>query len=183
MGPDSKDLAYFARERGDAILVLNGEKRPSTRFPGLALTSYRDEKGNIVGSGLMMGGLHIDRQAFAKSLSLKQQFEGNPFSTVLIRGELSYIDSGEKESFVVIGAKREGPYPEINSVLLASNDKNHYAYIISIDNRQQVVLDGEIMPLFYDAIYRPNFIGNREFAHLAVKEGKVFRASYILPRK
>lgn len=183
-GPESKNLAYFAGKEKDRILALNGEEMPETfaNLPGFALTHFVDDKGTDVGVGLMQGP-HIDRQAFVKCLLLRDKVKCDPFSAVLARGELAYIEKDEKQSFMIIGRKREGPYAGIRSKLFISPDNKHYAYIVNTDKGQQVVINGKIMPPVYEAIYRPRFIDKTEFVHLGIKESKVFRVSHVLPRQ
>lgn len=178
-GPESKSVAYFARDAKKRVLAIDGERQPFAGLPGVALQVFVDGDGTVVGENLMQGP-RLDRQGFVQSFLSRGQTDCDPLSAVLVGGRMTCIQSSEKGSTMVIGERREGPYEKIRSVLLASGGNKHYAYVVSNGKGEQVVIDGRVMPPVYEAIYRPFFSGESEFAHLGVKEGKVFRVSYSL---
>jgi len=178
-GPESKNLAYFARGAGGAIFALNGNRRPLPEFERIAFPNFVDDKGISVGADLIPGP-RIQRQAFVQSFIQEEKSVCGPLSSTLLMGKLSCIKYSDKGATVIIGKKREGPYKKMHSDLYATSDGKHYAYIISVSHGQKVVIDGRLMPPTYEAIYRPRFSSKNRFAHLGLKDGKLFRVVYRL---
>jgi hypothetical protein len=174
---ESANLAYFARNGKDVILALNGEQHPVPGFPGIAISVIVDDQRNIVGES-RMGMPNLDRQAYVECLLQSDSLMCDPLSVTLIRDELAYIETGEKESFMVIGTKKEGPYASIDSVLLRSSDNMHYAYIVTNGKGQQTVLDGTLMDWAYEAVYRAQFIGDTGFGHLGKRGNEIYGVFY-----
>jgi hypothetical protein len=103
-GPESENLAYFARRDDSPILALNGDVLPSVEMPGLALSYYADDQGNTVGLALT-GGPQLDRRAFVQCLAQGEDSGCDPIESGLVGGELAYAEA----SHMVIGSEREGP--------------------------------------------------------------------------
>jgi hypothetical protein len=174
------NLAYFVRQGEEVSLALNGELRTMPKFPGISIQVFVDDAGNTVGVNLM-GGPSLDRPAFVECLLQSAQAKCDPVTASLANGELAYPETNSDGSFMVIGARKEGPYLGVESALLTSPDHGHYAYIVLTDKGQQLVLDGKLTGWAYEKIYRPQFLGNSGFAHLGKKGGQLFRVFYPYP--
>lgn len=180
-GLDSANIAYFARKGKDATLAVNGKEvtQIDGGFPGIAIQAFVDDNRQIVGTGLM-GGPILDREAFVTALLRGHNLSCKPYQASLLGTTLAYPDKDENRSFMVVGDKRQGPYEAVNSTLLTTRDGRHYAYVISARKGQQMVLDGDVQPHVYEAIYRPRFAGVTTLQHLGVKDNKLFRVQYPL---
>lgn len=157
-GADSTNLAYVANKGEGSTIALNGHELPADLrqvFP-------------------------VDRQAFVQCLLVQEQAKCEPATVTLLGNTLAYKESNGEQIYMVIGARQEGPYQAIESSLLTATDGSHYAYVVRTEQGLQIVLDGQLMNLAYEAIYRPQFLDNAEFAHLGVRAGDMFRASYPL---
>lgn len=170
---DSQHLAYFAR---DHKLVLDGEITTPVNIPGMALQVYVDDKGTEVGLDLSQAP-QLDRQAFVECLLVRAETGCDPVTSVLIGGSLARIETGQEGSFVFIGDQREGPYQVVEGSLLTSGDGRHHAYVVNTNQGQQIVLDGQLMELAYESIYRLQFI-EEALVHLGLKAGDLYGVRY-----
>jgi hypothetical protein len=176
-GEDPENIAYFAIIDKHVVLVLNGQQQPLVKFSGLIINQNVDVESDRFGEEVL-NGQTIDRQALVQYLLEREQLQCDPFAVTMFQGKLAYIETGEKESFMVIGTDRMGPYASINSALLTSEDNEHYAYFISTDKGKQLILDGKLMDWAYDATYKPQFLSGKGIAFLGIREGKVYNVFY-----
>lgn len=179
------NISYYARKGKEPVLSLNGEEVTfsSGIDGGIPVQAIVDDLGNIVGTGIV-GGSMADSRAFVQCLLTREQSQCDPKRVSLVGGEIAFVDSPDKQAFVVVGQNRNGPYPSVKGDLLVSPEGRHYAVIVANEEntRQQVILDGELMPFLYDAIYRLSFLSEDQLAHLGVRDGKVFGTQYPVVR-
>jgi hypothetical protein len=176
-GRESTNIAFFAIMNKQIVLVLNGQQQPWIELPGFLINLVYNDQGIRIGEERLFNQ-SIDRQAFVQYLLEREWVQCDPFNATLFQGKLVYIEIGENESFLVIGTERMGPYASINSDLLTSEDNEHYAYFVSTDKGEQLILDGKLMDLAYDATYRPQFLSGKGIAFLGIREGKVYSVFY-----
>jgi len=172
--PDSLHVAYYVRD-GQG-LVLDGQKLDKGyRPPGIALQVIVDDAGRTVGTG-MMSGPQVDSQAFVQAVVLRDKTKCDPFTVSLVGQSLTCIEKSGDIAYMHVGDKTEGPYRDVKSVVFASSNAKHYAYVVDTEKGQQVVVDGTIRPHVYDAIYRP-FMDDTtgSVTYLAVKAGNLVR--------
>jgi hypothetical protein len=172
--PDSQHVAYYVRD-GQG-LVLDGQKLDKGyRPPGIALQVIVDDAGRTVGTG-MMSGPQVDSQALVQAVVLRDKTKCDPFTVSLVGQALACIEKSGGTAYMHVGEKTEGPYRDVRSVVFASSNAKHYAYVVETEKGQQVVVDGALRPHIYDAIYRPEVDEtNGSVAYLAVKAGNLVR--------
>jgi Tol biopolymer transport system component len=172
--PDSQHVAYYVRD-GEG-LVLDGQKLDKGyRPPGIALQVIVDDAGRTVGTG-MMSGPQVDSQAFVQAVLQRDKTKCDPFSVSLVGQALTCIEKSGDIAYMHVGDKAEGPYRDVRSVVFASSNAKHYAYVVETEKGQQMVVDGALRPHIYDAIYRPNMDDtNGSVIYLAVKAGNLVR--------
>jgi hypothetical protein len=176
----SENLAYVARGVGEGVVfALNGKQQPDVAISGFTPSMYVDDEGNNVGVQCL-GCPPINPPGFVECLLRRGESNCDPTEAVIAGGELAYIEAGDTESFLVIGARKEGPYPGIEGPLLTSAD-GHYAYVVDTDLGQQMVVDGNLMDLAYEAIYRPRFVEGRGLAHLGKRGDSLVSVFYPFP--
>ncbi len=177
--PDSQHIAYYIRDDGG--LVLDGQRLARFKPPGLMFQVFVDEHGRAVGSG-MMSGPQVDSGAFVQAVLMRDKTKCDPFSVSLLGRELTCVEKKDGAAFMRIGENAEGPYREIRSVLLTSDQGKHYGYVIETDKGQQFVINGTISPHVYTAIYRARFNeDDGSLDHLAVKDGNLLRVVQPIP--
>jgi hypothetical protein len=178
--PNGEHLAYFARRGDETILLLDGNVISDVNIPGLALQVYVDDEGNQVGVS-MTGGVYIDPAAFTECLLVRDDTNCDPVTASLLGESLVQIDRGDaNEVYLVAGERREGPYNDVLSSVFVSDDAAHYTYVVSTPAGQQIVLDGQLMELTYDSIYRAQFVTDDVFAHVGIRDGEIYSAHYDL---
>jgi hypothetical protein len=171
---DSAHLAYFARKNEQPVLMLDGKIAPEIgEMPGFAMRQYVNDEHEAVGLELMQAP-QFDRQGFVACLLGQPRLPCDPYAVTLVGAELAGPQTDKEQAYMVIGSRKQGPYPAIESVLLISPDAKHYTYIVRTAQGQQVVVDGELLPATYEAIYRPQYIGTAELAYLGIKAGQVY---------
>ncbi|MEW5913322.1 MAG: hypothetical protein AB1814_12250 [Thermodesulfobacteriota bacterium] len=177
---DAKNIAYYARQGDKPVLALNGQVVKPARGPHtFALAVIQGERGQIVGSGLM-GPLLGDRQAFVQALLERDQSSCDPFTAVLLNGKVCGVVKKDKQSFMVVAGRQEGPYAEIKSPLMAAPGGKHYAYAVKTAQGAQMVINGKLRAPVYEAVYRPRFDSAKELSCLALKGGKLYRVRYAV---
>jgi hypothetical protein len=172
---DERHLAYFAREGGRPVIVLDGKKVPGASGKPWLCTNELELDGKIAGCELRSDP-SFDEAGFVACLASIAS-GCTPSDSYLIGGELSYEDDEKK--LMIVGKNRLGPF-DTTSGLIVSDDKQHFAFTVKTKGGWQVILDGVLAPRVYEAIYRPQFVGNSEFAHLGLRQGWLFRARYPL---
>ncbi|MBX3082642.1 MAG: PD40 domain-containing protein [Anaerolineae bacterium] len=176
----SENIAYLSTENGKLIVALNGKKvnttldlRESISGSGQATVW---EPRNPDGPGISFGnGRPLDRDGYMACLSQIEALACNPVLSVFVKDDLVQMN---KTSAVVTTSKaKEGPFKAISSDLIISSDRQHYAYAVKTDKGQQVVVDGTLIDLVYESIYRAAFASNEEFAFLGKREGNLYRVA------
>jgi hypothetical protein len=171
--PDSQHIAYYTRS--PRSFVLDGVQLAGFTPPGIMLQVIVDDQGRDVGAA-MMSGPETDQKALVQAALMRDKAKCEPFAAALFGGQLCCVEKIDKTAFMWIGNKREGPYAEINSVLLTAPASKHYTYIVKTAAGEQVVVDGLLMPHVYDALYRPVFNDeDGELDILALKGGNLLK--------
>ena len=176
---DGSHLVYYVRKGEGRALMLDGQEVDQPSVPGIALQAIQDDRGNVVGAGLM-NGPQIDRGAFASAV-VSAEADCDPVSARTVAGSVSCVrEDAEGRQSVVVQGQAEGPYDEIRGTVLTSRHDNHYAYVVRSNEVNSVVLDGWLMAEQYDRIFRIQFVSEEEVAFLGLRENSLHHVRYGL---
>jgi hypothetical protein len=181
-GADSQNIAYFTTPEGDyANWALNGIAQAPIQLSKVTVTLYWYVNNHDLYEGEEdLFGPYINPQALVQYLLEGAPAADDPDSVQIVNGMLAYVQTEDGKYYAMVGAGKEGPYANIEGALTVSGDGKHYAYIIDTEKGQQLVVDGAVVDLAYDGIYRVQFTQDQSIAYFGKKDGKVYSVIGII---